>query len=379
MQRSKKPASVLILAVFLTAVAVGPCAGRQSLGSLNHRLNATSRKINEIRSRLRYTKKQQRDAAYRLVAAERRLEVTRANLRDTQAQLQDTRDRLAATQAELERIEKRLKERNDLLAARLADTYKHGSVSYFSVVLGSADFWDLLSRAYDCRKIMNRDVELVETIKKDKQAVEELKASLEDQERVRAGLQRKQWALTHTAYEQTEEREHILRDIEKDRAKYEQMLAAFQAESRSIADMIRQMQRTPEGRTRLQQAWRGSFMKPVPGRITSGFGRRVHPIHKTLGMHTGVDIGAPMGTVIRAAAGGYVVSTGSRGVYGNTVVLDHGGGVITFYAHCSGFLVRAGATVRQGQPIALVGSTGLSTGPHVHFEVQKDGISVPPF
>ena len=379
MHQSKKLTSVLILAVLLSALAAGPSASGQSLRSLTHKLSLTSRKINDVRRNLRRTKQKQRNAAHQLAVAEHRLATTQSNLRDIQNQLHNTRNKLAFTRAELKKIEKRLKERNDLLAARLADTYKHGSVSYLSVVLGSADFWDLLSRSYDCRKIMSRDVELVEAIKKDKQAVERLKAGLEDQERERAGLERKQRVLTQTAYDQTQERQQILRGIERDRAKYEQMLAALEADSRSIADMIRRMQRTPEGRRRLNQVWRGSFIKPVPGRISSGFGIRYHPILKCWRMHTGIDIAAPMGTTIRAVAGGYVAFAGLRSAYGKTVVIDHGGGVVTFYGHCSSLLVGAGTTVKQGQAIALVGSTGLSTGPHLHFEVQKNGIPAPPF
>lgn len=379
MHQSKKLTSVSILAVLLSALAAGPSASGPSLRSLTSKLSLTSCRINDVRRDLWITKEKQRNAAHQLAVAERRLDVTQANLRDIQSQLHGTRNKLAVIRAELERIEKRLKERNDLLAARLADTYKHGNVSYLSVLLGSADFWDLLSRAYDCRKIMNRDVELVEAIKKDKQAVEELNASLEVQERERTGLERKQRVLTQVACEHTQERQQILKDIEKDRAKYEQKLAALEADSRAIADMIRRVKRTPEGRKRFGQVWRGSFIQPVSGRISSGFGMRYHPILKCRRMHTGIDIAAPMGTTIRAAAGGYVAFAGWRSAYGNTVVIIHGKDASTFYGHCSGFLVSAGTTVKQGQPIALVGSTGLSTGPHLHFEVQRNGVSVPPF
>ena len=96
-------------------------------------------------------------------------------------------------------------------------------------------------------------------------------------------------------------------------------------------------------------------------------------------MHTGTDIAAPSGTALRAAAGGLVMFAGYLdNVYGYTVILDHGGGMSTFYGHCSSVSVRSGQTVRQGQTVARVGSTGLSTGPHVHFEVQRNGNPVSP-
>jgi murein DD-endopeptidase MepM/ murein hydrolase activator NlpD len=117
---------------------------------------------------------------------------------------------------------------------------------------------------------------------------------------------------------------------------------------------------------------------PTAGRVGSGFGMRVHPITRVRRLHAGVDIGAPTGTPIVAAAAGVVTSAGRAGGYGNLVKIDHGGGVETRYAHASVLLVRAGQRVERGQLIARVGSTGLSTGPHLHFEVRVGGQPVDP-
>lgn len=377
MQRSIRLASVIILLAFLMAITP---VGAASLSSWKQKLAETARSIAHIQSILRIKKQQQRDAANQLAVSERKLDVTRANLRDVRSQLRDTRYRLAVTQSELEQIEKRLNERNDLLAVRLVDTYKHGNLSYASVLLGSADFWDLVSKSYVIKKILQSDVILIEAIKEDKKAVEEHKATLEVQERKRASLEYKQTTLTRSVYTQTVKHQKTLKQVTSERTKYEQMLAALEASSKSIAAMVRQMQKTPAGRKRLGQVWRGSFMMPVPGQITSPFGMRYHPILHSRRMHTGTDIAAPSGTTIKSAAGGYVAFSGYYDrAYGNTVIIDHGGGVITFYGHCSSLLVKKGTTVKQGQAIARVGSTGLSTGPHVHFEVQKNGVPVPPF
>ncbi len=119
-------------------------------------------------------------------------------------------------------------------------------------------------------------------------------------------------------------------------------------------------------------------LRPVDGPITSGFGMRFHPIlHRRMG-HTGVDIASPRGTPIQAAAGGTIVFAGRKHGYGNVVMIDHGFGYQTLYAHASELLVAVGDTVEQGQPVALVGTTGRSTGPHVHFEVIVDNVKVDP-
>jgi len=117
---------------------------------------------------------------------------------------------------------------------------------------------------------------------------------------------------------------------------------------------------------------------PARGVFTSGFGLRRHPVFRILRMHTGQDIAAPYGTPVRAAADGQVLYTGWFGGYGKIVVIDHGGGLSTLYAHLSAILTGEGAVVRRGQVIGRVGSTGYSTGPHVHFEVRVNGRPIDP-
>lgn len=116
----------------------------------------------------------------------------------------------------------------------------------------------------------------------------------------------------------------------------------------------------------------------VHGRITSGFGERHHPILHERMMHYGVDIGAPRGSAIRAIRPGIVTRSERAGSYGNVVFVDHGNGLETRYAHADELLVRPGTQVSAGQVLATVGSTGRSTGPHLHFEVRKNGVAVDP-
>jgi murein DD-endopeptidase MepM/ murein hydrolase activator NlpD len=116
-----------------------------------------------------------------------------------------------------------------------------------------------------------------------------------------------------------------------------------------------------------------TLVMPAEGRISSSFGMRTHPISGQRKMHTGMDIAAPTGTPVRAAADGVVSFAGRRGGYGNTVIVDHPDGTQTLYAHKHTLGVRAGESVTAGQTIGTVGSTGHSTGPHLHFEVRRDG------
>ena len=118
--------------------------------------------------------------------------------------------------------------------------------------------------------------------------------------------------------------------------------------------------------------------RPVPGAIRSGYGQRVHPIYGTVRMHSGVDMAAGMGEPIHACRAGTVIQAGWNGGYGNTIVVDHGGGMATLYAHQSSLGASVGAQVGAGQVIGYIGSTGASTGPHLHFEVRLNGSPVDP-
>ncbi|MGB9808807.1 MAG: M23 family metallopeptidase, partial [Caldanaerobacter sp.] len=135
-----------------------------------------------------------------------------------------------------------------------------------------------------------------------------------------------------------------------------------------------------EGETKTIELSGGKLLWPVSAShtVTSPFGMRYHPVLKTYRMHTGIDIAANTGDEIVAAADGIVRAAGYYGGYGNTVIIDHSDGVSTLYAHYSMVLVKAGEVVKQGQKIALVGSTGISTGPHLHFEVRLNNIPMDP-
>jgi murein DD-endopeptidase MepM/ murein hydrolase activator NlpD len=166
----------------------------------------------------------------------------------------------------------------------------------------------------------------------------------------------------------------LLKDVRSKVREFEAQIAALKKESDAIGSLLR----TRQAGQKLVPSGKGVLSPPVPGEITSGFGSRRHPIFGTLRMHTGVDFSASTGTPVRAAADGVVVVAGERGGYGNTVTLDHGNALATLYAHLSRIAVGDGATVTRGSVVGYAGSTGYSTGPHLHFEVRINGNPVDP-
>jgi murein DD-endopeptidase MepM/ murein hydrolase activator NlpD len=166
-----------------------------------------------------------------------------------------------------------------------------------------------------------------------------------------------------------------LEEIESDRELAERQQKEMEAQSAAITASIRSLTRSGSG---YGGKWSGSFARPCGGPIMSRFGYRVHPISGVRKMHTGVDIGAGYGTSVKAAGTGKVIQTGWFGGYGNCVIIDHGGGRCTLYGHMSSITCSSGSNIKQGEEVGKVGSTGYSTGPHLHFEVRINGTPVNP-
>ncbi|MCC6443003.1 MAG: peptidoglycan DD-metalloendopeptidase family protein [Armatimonadetes bacterium] len=332
------------------------------------------REIHYYRNRLRQTKRLQSRAFADMEDARDRLSATRDSIESLESRIRLVRLQVKLIRQRLVRIQAKLDRHKAALGQRLASIYRNGSVSYVSVVCNSGDYWDFLSRSHYAKRVVDSDVDLIQQIKEEREDIAYGKRLLDRKKtqisRLFFRLQAVKMAQRQEASEKLEE----FKDISQQRAYFEQHLAQLEQNSREIEEMIRRLAVTPQGRARMARPWRGGFIRPVNGRITSGFGYRQHPILKRYKLHTGTDLAAPSGTPIRAAAGGVVIHAGWWGAYGNCVIIDHGGGVSTLYGHCSSLSVSNGQSVKQGQTIGRVGSTGFSTGPHLHFEVRQNGV-----
>lgn len=372
------------MCIAVVAGTVGLAANKR-LESRKSRRRALTMKLHTIRAKKLVVKKQLHEAqvrkrtfAQQLMDTQQQLGETKERIENATVRLADTGRDLRHSRRDLDRVRARLKARNELLAKRLIATQRNGTVSYAAVFFHSSDYWDFLSRRRFMTKLVQYDVRLVRGIRSDETAVlrlrnhlldkqaeqKQLVAYLDEQRVVREGLR--------------EEQAGQVREASKDEARYQEMLDELDRNSSEIASFLQRMQSTPNGRARMAIPYRGGFMMPVRGRITSGFGMRYHPILHRYKLHTGVDFGVGIGTPIHAAGNGVVVHAGWWGAYGNAVIIDHGGGVTTLYGHMSAVKCHAGEVVQRGRVIGLVGSTGWSTGPHCHFEVRRNGEPVNP-
>ena len=205
---------------------------------------------------------------------------------------------------------------------------------------------------------------------------EELAAAKKQLESLRgrvAAARKRNAVPSHLTPAERKERQ-LLAQVQASKEQYLREIALLQAESSAIAKWLRGVQ----AKQRVALRRRGTFQLPAAGRMSSGFGLRTHPVYGDTRVHAGVDISAPTGTPIHAAGPGRVLWAGPRGGYGNMVVVDHGNGLATLYAHQSKVRVAVDQTVVTGDHIGDVGSTGLSTGPHLHFEVREKGSPLDP-
>ncbi len=349
-----------------------------SLSELRNKLNRYLSRERQVTRQLRSIKGEQQQARSGLISAQQQLAQAQTRLREAEAQLRETKQHITETEQQLAETKVRLDKHEAEMQQYLLALYRAGEPTYLEVVFRATSFEDFITRAEFTRRLAQRDEELLTALVSEKQAYESKRAELlvlrAHQEDLRAQIKQEQAKIKVQAAAAQRE----LNKVTQDRAAAEQMLAQMQQESRQIEQMLASLQRG--GGQRYSGSWSGSLKCPIWNnyRISSRYGYRIHPILHKRRFHDGVDLACPTGTPIHAADKGLVIYTGWRGGYGRTILIDHGSGISTMYAHCSRIAVKNGQTVSRGQVIGYVGSTGFSTGPHLHFGLRKYGKPINP-
>lgn len=294
------------------------------------------------------------------------------------SQIVNLQNNISKTEEEIQKAEENYKKQKKLLDDRLITMYEAGTTEYLDVVLSSKTITEFLSNYYLLSILADSNVDFLDTIEKQKKIIEEQKKELENQKnQVNTSKEEKEKAaiiLENTrvmkntyASQLTDQEKQIQSEIDA----YQAQLNQLEAEIQAITANSLIINPNYIG---------GEMLWPVPGytKLSSTFKMRVHPITGVYKLHTGIDIPAPIGTNFLAANEGIVVKASYNTAYGNMVMVDHGGGVSTLYAHGDKIMVTLGQTVKKGDVVLQTGNTGNSTGPHAHFEVRINGTPVDP-
>ena len=335
--------------------------------------------LNDVRQRMERMQTRKEQARRKAESASAELSEVMGSLNELQAQannLQKKSDALQGkindNQAKLEKKQQEMQERMLIYRKRLRDIYINGQINYLDVLLGAKDFSDFSSRMYLLQKIISRDLELLEKLKQDAAEIhsrkEQLAAEMKEIKATQTELEAKKAKVNKLR----EQRAYMLYKAQEEEQSSQEEYERLLAISENIASMLRNMENSGGG-VPAGQGGTGQFMWPCNGPITSYYGWRTHPIFGTTKYHSGMDIAVDSGTPIHAADSGTIVYSGWLGGYGNCVMIDHGGGLVTLYAHNSALNVGEGQYVSKGAVVAYAGSTGYSTGPHCHFEVRLHG------
>lgn len=301
----------------------------------------------------------------------------------SQTELDQLNTKITELQTSIDEVEEKLKiaeekyvRQKEILEVRLVAMYETSDTQYLDVILSSRSVSDFLSNYFLITELANYDTELLEDMKAQKDEIELAKKKLDYTQEQYATIKQNQTKTAKILENTKIVRENYiakLSDQEKElQAQIDECNTRFAEVNAEILSLALQGIDT--------KYIGGELAWPVPGytRISSKYGMRYHPILHYTKLHTGVDISAPMGANFVAANDGIVVKAGYNSAYGNMVIIDHGGGISTLYAHGSEILVQVGQVVKREEAILKVGSTGYSTGPHAHFEVRLNGVVTDP-
>lgn len=360
--------------VLLPAIAPPVSAQSNDMQQLQQQRQRLERERQDIQQQRNQIETLENQAENRLDGLEDSIQSTAEDIAFNEEQLAIANKRLEGLQAELAIAEQHFQDRQFATIGRLRFLQRQQASEGWAVLLQSENLNEFLDRRRHLKMLYEADRKILADLEEEANELDRRKRTIERQKNDIALLTQELLARKTEFEAQAQEQEKLVARLQDDRKALEAAEARLAADSENLAILIQQRLATAQGIVR----GTGRFIFPTNGRITSRFGNRIHPILGYRRFHAGMDFGASYGTTIRAADSGQVIFAGWYGGYGRAVIVNHGNGLTTLYAHASRLLVSEGAYVQQGQAIATVGSSGLSTGPHLHFEVRRNGSPIDP-
>ncbi len=336
---------------------------------LQNQLNEANGQLNEVQSNLSENLQQ-------VEKLDSRIETAEQELAEQESKITELKESIEQIETQLNSVTEKYDKQVELFKKRMVAIYMAGDTQYLDVLLKSSSLSDFISSYYLISQLTEIDENLLNDLESKKKTMDLSRQKLENEKKELATIIENQTRTTRTLQNTKKMRENFIAKLSDDEKNLQAKIDEINKQYEEVNQQILAL-----AQNGIDTAYIGGELAwPVPGytRITSKYAMRVHPITGQYKLHTGVDIGAPLGANFVAANDGVVVKAGPNVAYGNMVIIDHGGGISTLYAHGSEILVEVGQTVKRGDPILKVGSTGYSTGPHAHFEVRINGVTTDP-
>ena len=385
-----------VLAILLASLAAAPAYGasKKDVDSAKGKISSIEEEKKKTEQAIKELETLKADTETYVRKLDSQLETLNVEVNRLEGNIRDKEKTIEETAVKLDEAGKVEKKQYEAMKKRIKYMYEKDDSSYLDILLQSKSMSELLNRAEYISKISEYDRNMLDQYAAVKDGIADDKAQLEKEKAELVVLQEQTTSKKNSVETLVNEKSAELKKVNSQIGTKTAQVEAYEKDIKAQEDKIKQIEaeikrQEEEARKKAEAAGQKyntvsigniKFIWPCPSssRITSGFGGRESPTEGASSNHQGIDIGAPTGSNIVAAADGTVtISTYSYSA-GNYIMLNHGGGVSTVYMHCSQLLVSAGDTVKQGQVIAKVGSTGYSTGPHLHFGVRLNGSYVNP-
>ena len=368
-----------IISVFIILLMISSLSFSVFAETLNEKKEDVKSKIEEQNQKLEYVQGEISDAV-------KEIEEIDDKIKDCESQIEDLKTKLAESKKNMDEVTEKYNkvkaeyDKNEkLFQERMVALYEAGDTTYLDVLLSSASITDFISNYYLIEQLADYDSQLLTKIESQKKELEESKSKIEEEEKKLQELKSNAIKLTTTLKNSRTLQKSKMDKLTEEEKGIQEEINKYKIEEANIENQIKQA--TNDGEYQLQYTG-GVMLWPVAKEgtvITSPFGTRNHPIQGVVKLHSGIDIGgAGYGAKVVAAEDGVVSFAGTLGGYGNCVIVNHGGGISTLYGHGQTLLTTVGTNVKKGDIIMEVGSTGNSTGPHLHFEVRVNNIAVNP-
>ena len=365
---------IFLVIVMLTGLCIYAYA--EDITDLQSQSNELTQNLNESNNRLKAVQDQISENMQQLEELDNQISESQTEIDSINVQIDELITQIEENETKLESVQKEYDNLQGLLETRLIEMYKAPKLQTLDVLLTSESITEFLSNYYAMKDLLKYDRELLETVKNQKNEIETTKKILQEKKQQVITNQQTQQKKSQVLSNTKTMREYYLSQLTAEEQELQAKIDQYNAEVAEIEAEIKMLALNSISSDYIG----GAMLWPVPGytRLTSTYGMRVHPITGAYKLHTGIDISAPLGTSFIAVANGIVSKATYNTAYGNMVIIDHGGGVQTLYAHGDQILVQLGQTVAAGTEVLKVGSTGYSTGPHAHFEIRINGQTVDP-